>query len=249
MYFGLTNSPLTFQKTMDHLFHPLKDKYLGMLFVYMDDILIATDNDLPLHRQIVHDVLDLLEVESFFLKPSKCKFERTSIDYLGIVVSNGAISIDPTKCDGLATWPEQLASIKQVCSTLGVFGYQRPFICGFTDITKPLTELTKKDMPFIWTPRCTTAIQQLKQIVLSDPVLQQPHPDHPYTLEVDALQYATGAILQQPDETGCLCPVGYDSQTFNDAERGYNIHDHELLVVIQGLLAWRHLLVGSPHKV
>jgi Reverse transcriptase (RNA-dependent DNA polymerase) len=114
MYFGLTNSPPTFQKTMDRLFHPLKDKYLGMLFVYMDNILIATDDDLPLHCCIVHDVLDLLEAKSFFLKPSKCKFECTSIDYLGIVVSNGAISINPMKHNGLATWPEQLASVKQV---------------------------------------------------------------------------------------------------------------------------------------
>jgi RNase H-like domain found in reverse transcriptase len=139
--------------------------------------------------------------------------------------------------------------VKQVCSTLGIFGYQRPFIQGFADIAKPLTELTKKDTPFLWTPRCTTAIQQLKKIVLSDPVLWQPHPDHPYTLEVDASQYATGAILQQLDEEGRLHPVGYDSQTFNDAERGYDIHDRELLAVIRGLLAWHHLLVGSPHKI
>jgi hypothetical protein len=60
-------------------------------------ILITTHDDLALHRQIVHDILDLLEAESFFLKPSKCKFERSSIEYLGIVISNGAISIDPTK--------------------------------------------------------------------------------------------------------------------------------------------------------
>jgi Reverse transcriptase (RNA-dependent DNA polymerase)/RNase H-like domain found in reverse transcriptase len=195
MYFGLTNSPPTFQKMMDCLFWPLKDRYPGMLFVYMDDILIAMTNDLPLHRRIVHDVLDLLEKESFFLKPSKCKFEWSSIDYLGIIVSNGTISIDPTKCDGLATWPEQLTTVKQVRSTLGVFGYQQPFIRGFADIAKPLTELTKKDMPFMWTPSCTAAIQRLKEIVLSDPVMQQPHPNRPYTLEVDASQYAMGAIL------------------------------------------------------
>jgi RNase H-like domain found in reverse transcriptase/Reverse transcriptase (RNA-dependent DNA polymerase) len=249
MYFGLTNSLPTFQKTMDRLFRPLKDKYPGMLFVYMDNILITTNNDLPLHHHIIHDVLDLLEAESFFLKPSKCKFERSSIDYLGIVVSNGAISIDPTKRDGLATWPEQLATVKQVRSTLGVFGYQRPFIRGFADIAKPLTELTKKDAPFIWTPRCTATIQNLKRIVLSDPVLQQPHPARPYTLKVDTSQYAMGAILQQPDEEGHLHPIGYDSQTFNNTERGYNIYDRELLAVIQGLLAWHHLLVGSPHKI
>jgi RNase H-like domain found in reverse transcriptase len=68
--------------------------------------------------------------------------------------------------------------------------------------------------------------------MLSDPVLQQPHPDRPYTLEVDDSQYATGAILQQLDVAGCLHPVGYNSQTFNDAERGYDIHDCELLTVI-----------------
>jgi RNase H-like domain found in reverse transcriptase/Integrase zinc binding domain len=112
-----------------------------------------------------------------------------------------------------------------------------------------LTELTKKDMPFVWSPRCTAAIQCLKEIVLSDPVLQQPHPNRPYTLEVDASQYATGAILQQPDEAGRLRPIGYDSQTFNDAEHSYDIHDRELLTVIRGLLTWRHLLVGSPHKI
>jgi RNase H-like domain found in reverse transcriptase/Reverse transcriptase (RNA-dependent DNA polymerase) len=232
MYFGLMNSPPTFQKTMDRLFRPLKDKYPGMLFVYMDDILIATTNDLPLHRRIIHDVLDLLEAESFFLKPSKCKFKWSSIDYLGIIVSNGAISINLTKRDGLATWLEQLATVKQVRSTLGVFGYQRPFIRSFANIAKPLTELTKKDTPFVWTPHCTATIQHLKEIVLSDPVIQQPHPDCPYTLEVDASQYATGAILQQPDDTGHLHPVSYDSQTFNNAERGYDIHDCELLAVI-----------------
>jgi RNase H-like domain found in reverse transcriptase len=234
---------------MDHLFHPLKDKYPGMLFVYMDDILIATADDLPLYCHIVHDVLDLLEAKSFFLKPSKCKFEQTSINYLGIIISNGTISIDPTKCDGLATWPEQLTTVKQVHSTLGVFRYQHPFIHGFADIAKPLTTLTKKDMLFAWTPHCTAAIQWLKQIVLSDPVLQQPHFDRLCTLEVDASQYATGVILQQPDDTGHLHPIGYDSQTFNDAKHGYDIHDRKLLTVIQGLLTWQYLLVGSPHKI
>jgi RNase H-like domain found in reverse transcriptase len=90
----------------------------------------------------------------------------------------------------------------------------------------------KKDTPFVWTPCCTAVIWRLKEIVLSDPVIQQPHPDWPYTLEVDASQYTTGAILQQPNKARCLCPVGYDSQTFNDAECSYDIHDCELLAVI-----------------
>ena len=84
MFFGLTNSPTTFQRVMDCIFQPLKNCYPGMLYVYMDDILVATPDDPKLHREIVHAVLGILEQESFFLKPSKCHFEQRSIDYLGI---------------------------------------------------------------------------------------------------------------------------------------------------------------------
>ena len=113
---------------MDRIFQPLKNRYPGMLYVYMDDILVATPDDLKLHREIVHAVLEILEQESFFLKPSKCHFEQRSIDYLGIRVEKGVIRIDPTKRDGLADWPRMLHTVKQVHSTLGILGYQRPFI-------------------------------------------------------------------------------------------------------------------------
>jgi Reverse transcriptase (RNA-dependent DNA polymerase) len=131
MFFGLTNSPATFQQTMDCIFQQLHNKYPGMVFVYMDNILVATTMDKALHRKIVHEVLELLEKESFFLKPSKCKFEQESIDYLGIVVSKGTVWINPTKQNRLAMWPRKLTSVKQVRSTLGVLRYQRPFIPCF----------------------------------------------------------------------------------------------------------------------
>jgi Reverse transcriptase (RNA-dependent DNA polymerase) len=134
MFFGLTNSPATFQRTMDHVFHCLQDKYPSMIFIYMDNILVATIKDYDLHRQLVHEVLDLLEVELFFLKPVKCKFEQQSIDYLGIVVTKGTVRIDPTKQNRLVVWLRRLTLVKQVCSTLGVLGYQRPFIQGFTHL-------------------------------------------------------------------------------------------------------------------
>jgi RNase H-like domain found in reverse transcriptase/Reverse transcriptase (RNA-dependent DNA polymerase) len=246
MFFGLTNSPATFQRTMDRVFHRLQDKYPGMIFVYMDDILIATIKDHDLHRRLVHEVLDLLEEELFFLKPAKCKFEQQSIDYLGIVVTKGMVWIDPTKQNGLAVWPRRLTSVKQVRSTLGVLGYQRPFIQGFVHLACPITQLLKKERKFEWTEECTTALDKLIGIVTSDPVLHRPNYDLPFTLEVDASQYATGAILYQPNEKGWLCPVGYHSHTLNLAERGYDVHDWELLAMMQGLCQWRHLLLSSP---
>ncbi len=87
MFFGLTNSPATFQRTMNHMFREMKMQYPNKLFVYMDDILVATNDNLTRHQQIVHQVLDKLEEESYFLRPTKCEFEKEKIDYLGVIIS------------------------------------------------------------------------------------------------------------------------------------------------------------------
>ena len=104
----------------------------------MDDILIATGNNIELHWQIVHKVLDLLKEESLFCKLSKCHFEQTLITYLGIVVEAGTIHIDPTKLNGLLAWLWKLMLVKQVHLTLGVFGYHRMFIPGYANIVHPI---------------------------------------------------------------------------------------------------------------
>jgi hypothetical protein len=91
MFFGLTNSPATFQWFMDQIFHSLKNKYPDEIFIYMDDILIAIGDDLARHRQIVQEVLEVLRKESLFLKLSKCKFEQKKAEYLGILVEEGTI--------------------------------------------------------------------------------------------------------------------------------------------------------------
>jgi hypothetical protein len=105
MFFGLTNSPATFQQFMDQIFHSLKNKYPEEIFIYMDDILIATGEDPVQHRQIIREVLEILRKESLFLKLSKCKFEQEKAEYLGILVEKGMICIDPTKHNGLKDWP------------------------------------------------------------------------------------------------------------------------------------------------
>ena len=138
MFFSMTNAPVTFQWTMDWVFQPLKSRYPGMIFVYMDNILIATSNDEPLHEQIVHEVLEMLQKEDFFLKLHKCHFHQRTVDHLGIRIEGGIICIDPTKRDGLADWPKELENVHQVQSTLGVFGYQCPFILGYVKIMRPV---------------------------------------------------------------------------------------------------------------
>ncbi len=249
MFFGLTNSPATFSRAMNRMFRRLTNKYPTELFVYMDDILIATGEDLPRHRQIVHEVLDLLEEESYFLKPSKCVFEQPQIEYLGIIVNGDHIKIDPVKADGLRDWPRDLKTLKEVRSALGVLGYQRPFIPNFANIARPLTQLLKKGTPFQWTPECREALNKLISTVLTDPALQQPDMTKPFQLEVDASAFATGAILSQKDDRGKSRAIGFHSKTFTETEWNYDIHDRELLAVVRGLDNWRHLLASSPHPI
>jgi RNase H-like domain found in reverse transcriptase len=109
-------------------------------------------------------------------------------------------------------------------------------------------QLLKKEKKFEWTDECTKALDELIHIVASDPVLHRPDYMKPFMVEVDASQYATGAILYQENDKGRLCPVGYHSHMLNPAERGYDIHDRELLAVMQGLRQWRHLFLSSPFQ-
>jgi RNase H-like domain found in reverse transcriptase/Integrase zinc binding domain len=224
---------------------------------YMDDCLIATaEGELALHRRMNHRLLDIFEDHSYFLKPSKCEFERTEIDFLGVHLGHGQITIDPSKIAGIKDWPRTLKSVKEVRSTLGVLGFQRPFIPGFADLAKPLTNLLKKDSSFAWTSECTEVLDRLIHIVTSEPVLVPPDTTRQFILEVDASQYATGAILFQADKKmtdrqgkPILRPCGYHSRTFSATEQRYPIYDREFLAIIQGLKHWDYLLKGTTHPV
>jgi len=123
-------------------------------------------------------------------------------------------------------------------------------------ITKPLTNLLKKTSPFLWTEECTTALTTLCDIVTLEPVLIPPDQDRQFILEVDASQYATGAILYQADKTmtdrkgkPILQPCGYHSQMFSATEQRYPIYDWEFLAVIRGLKHWDYLLKCAKHPV
>ena len=120
---------------------------------------------------------------------------------------------------------------------MGVLSYQRPFILNFATIAQPLTALLKKDNPFTWTPECVKALNTLIKVVTSSPVLVAPDQDRQFELEVDASQYALGAILWQRDPAmpQKLCAIGYYSKTLAPAEMNYKIHDRELLTIIRAL--------------
>lgn len=172
---------------MDQIFAPIKWWYLGMVFTYMNNIMIATGNDVALHRQIVHEVLGLLTTKSPFYKLNKCHFEQTLITYLKIIVEVGTICIDPTKLNRLLAWPWKLALVKQVQSMLevGVFGYHYAFILGYANIVWPINNLLKKDAPFKWMDKHMNTMDQLAHAMASNPILHRHNYDQPFFLEVN----------------------------------------------------------------
>ena len=238
MYFGLTNAPPFFQCTMHRDFRALLQKYPDNLGNYMDDWWVATpdgEEGTKLHKEIVHAFLDRMEECSYFLKPKKCQFEKDHMEILGWLVGGGTVRIDPTKVKGISEWPRNLKSVHEVRSTLGILGYQHPFIQGFAAIAKPLTNLTKKDTPFKWTPECRKALDTLIERVTSDPVLWHPDPNAPFELQVDASDFALGSILFQRDKNGKRRAVAYHSRALIAVERNYGISDKELLAIVEGL--------------
>jgi len=245
MFFGLTNSPATFQNMMNVIFQDLID--MGKVFVYMDDILIATVT-LEEHRQLVHEVLARLAKHHLFLKPEKCIFEQPEVDYLGLRLKAGCLAMDTIKTQAIQDWPVP-RKLRELRSFLGFAGFYRRFICHFSQLTRPLNDLTKKDAPFHWSLLCQTAFDRLKTAFVSAPVLKQPNQSLPFRLDTDASLTACGAILSQPDERDTYHPVAYLSRSFTESERNYDIYDRELLAIIKGLEEWRHYLEGAHHPV
>jgi hypothetical protein len=243
MYFGLCNALLFFQRTMRRDFAPFLEWYRDNAGQYMDDWWMATKDDeegITLHKKMIHDFLDNCEKKSYFLKASKCEIIQPQITLLGWLVMGEGLKIDLSKVTGISEWPCTLTSVRQVRKTLGVLGYQRPFIQGFAQIARPLTELTKKDKPFKWTDKCREALEMLIQMVTSAPVLVFPDLERPFELEVDASAFSVGTILFQRDDQGRKCDVGYFSKALNPAEHNYDIWDREFLAVIKALGNWRH---------
>ena len=154
MFFGLTNSPVTFQTMMDDIFQ--EEVAQGWLRIYMDDMIIATEDDETLHELRVDHILDKLEKYNLFLKPEKCKFHQQEVEYLGVIIGNGTVKMDPVKIQGIMEWPTP-KMVKDVQSFLGFCNFYRMFIKDFSNIAHPLNNLTCKNEPWNWSKKCDMA--------------------------------------------------------------------------------------------
>ncbi len=222
MPFGLRNAPAVFQRMMNTQFADIIA--MGKVVIYMDDILVATRDDKAEHREMVKRVLERLAKLDLYLKPGKCQFEVKRIEFLGVILEDGTVTMDPIKITGMKDWKTP-QNIKEVHQVLGFWNFYRRFIKGFSHIAKPLNNLLKKGVPWTWGEAKQEAFDKLKQIVCEELVLIQPDQTKPFEVEVDASNYAIGAVLMQRDDKKILHPVAYFSKTMNDAQRNYDVYN------------------------
>src|SRR6201996_9105894 len=237
MFSGLTNSPATFQHMMDDIFSDLIRSQ--KLIAYMDDILIYS-NDLGEHQHTVREVLKRIRGHKLYLKGEKCFFEKSEIDFLGMIIRNGTVSMDPAKVRDVKDWPKP-KMLTEVRSFMQFCNFYRTLIPNFADITVPFNELAKKNAPFVWTERQEQAFKTLKDRVINGVTLLLPIDGAKFRLEADASDYATGAVLHQIVDNKAK-PLGFFSKTLQEAERNYQIYDKEMLAIMLALAHWRHFL-------
>ncbi|KAH0720060.1 hypothetical protein KY284_005090 [Solanum tuberosum] len=234
MSFGLTNALAAFMNLMNRVFRQYLDMFV---IVFIDDILIysRSENEYMDHLRIV---LQVLKDHQVFAKFSKCEFWLRSVPFLGHIVSNKGIEVDPKKTNAVKSWPRPLTP-SDIRSFLGLAGYYRRFVEGFSSIASPLTTLTQKKAKFVWLEACEKNFQELKDRLTSASVLTLPEGTNGFVVYCDASRVGLGCVLMQNGKV-----IAYASRQLKVHEKNYPTHDLELGAVVFALKIWRHYLYG-----
>ena len=188
-------------------------------------------------------VLEGLREHKLCGKLSKCEFWLDEVQFLGHVISAQGISVDPTNIKTVVKW-ERPQTVTEVRSFLGLAGYYRHFVEGFSKMVSPLTQLTRKDQPFSWTDKCEVCFEYMKMRLTTAPILAIPYTTKMFEVYCDASYQGLGCVLMQEKR-----PVAYASRQLKVHEKNYPTHDLDLAAVVFALKTWRHYLYGSQFQV
>ncbi|GJY14614.1 putative reverse transcriptase domain-containing protein [Tanacetum coccineum] len=195
------------------------------------------------HEKYLKTILELLKKEQLYAKFSKCDFWLESVQFLGHVINNKGVHVDPAKVKAIRNW-SALTTLIEVRQFLGLARYYRRFIEGFLLISKPLTELTQKKKKYEWGTEEDEAFQTLKRKLCSAPILALPKGTKNFVVYCDASHKGYGAVLMQREKV-----IAYASQQLKKHEENYTTHDLELGAVVFTLRLWRHYLYGTKCTV
>ncbi|CAL9014110.1 unnamed protein product [Prunus brigantina] len=188
-------------------------------------------------------VLGTLRRRQLYAKFSKCQFWLDRISFLGHVISAEGIYVDPQKIEAVMNWP-QPTSVTEIRSFLGLAGYYRRFVEGFSVIAASLTRLTRKGVKFEWSDECEKSFTELKTRLTTAPVLALPDDSGNFVIYSDASQQGLGCVLMQHGKV-----IAYASRQLKKHELNYPVHDLELAAVVFALKIWRHYLYGETCQI
>ena len=213
MYFGLCNSPTTFQAIMNEIFIDMDD----VIVVYIDNLMIFTKTENQAeHNKIVLEVLGCLEENDLFIKPKKCMFHATEVDFLSMIVGHDRIKMDQEKVKAILEWPEP-KTVKGVRSFLRLANFYQRFIKDYAKVARPLHDLMKKENPFCWKESQQVVFDMLKLHFTMAPILAFQDIDCIFCLDSDASNYTTGAVLSIEKE-GMWHPITFSSHSMTPQE-------------------------------
>ncbi|MBW0588204.1 hypothetical protein O181_127919 [Austropuccinia psidii MF-1] len=245
MPFGLTNAPASFQNIVNDIFQDLLDVYV---VVYFDDIMVYSKSEEE-HATHVPTVLCRLRANNLFAKASKCLFHVSSVKCLGYVVYSEGLKMDQEKVQQILNWPPP-RNLKALQSFLGFANFYRRFIKNYSKKISSLTAFLKRDSCFPLDEQSLSQFHQLEEAFTTTPVLFHFNPSLTTIVEIDASDYALGAILCQVSDSG-KHPIAFNSHKLIPAELNYEVHAKELLGIVWALKRWRAFLLSlsSPFEV
>ena len=242
MPFGLYNAPASVQAMINQVLCELLDEEV---IDYRDDILIYSETEEEYIR-LVSQVLEKLKKANWCVAINNSRIHVKEVDYLGNVISDKGISLSPEMIRAVKAWkalaPTSTSAVKWAQEFLGFGNSYRRFIEGFSKMAKHLTNLTKKNQRYEWTPACEQAFDTLKSRFCEAPILVHFLSGRPTAIETNASDYALGAVMSQECEDGRLLPVAFHSRKLQPAEINYHIYDKELLAIVAALKEWEHML-------
>ena len=242
--FGLTNAPATFQRFMNDIFHDLLDI---CVIIYLNNILIYSE-DMTQHWAHVKIVLHRLCANSFFASAQKYEFHKDTVEDLGFILSPNGLHMAQDKVQSILDWPEP-CKVKDVQSFLSFCNFYRRFIHGYSELTIPLTRLTRKHAHWNFSDSCRMAFNHLKEEFTHAPILTHWVPDSHMVVKTDTSDYALATILSICTSDGEIHPMAFHSRSFNSAELNYDTHDKELLTIFEAFKHWRQYLKGSTISI
>lgn len=241
--FGLSNAPATWQRAIDQI---LGADLQPSVLVYLDDIVIVSQ-DFETHLKTLETVLDRLLAAGLVVSPDKCRFCRSQLKYLGYLVDQHGLRPDPEKVQAILniSSPKNVGEVRRF---LGTASWYRRFIPHFSTTVAPLTNLTKKNVSWSWSPECESSFRAIKEYLITAPVLTCPDFSKTFILQTDASGFGLGAVLTQQFEDGEHV-ISYLSRSLTRAEQKFSTTERECLAVIWAVEKLRHYLEGQKFVV